>query len=156
MIQFEFLGAWCRKLARANLESLDIQNPNLWIRWGRDLIGLGLLGLRVCMPTIAKILRGNIDRLSVFDLESLELQAEREMPALHRHSGIDLVSIERITKVYYRHTDRFLKRAFHPQEIAAFQLKFQASVPQAFQYLSSRWAVKEALIKACRVVYVSR
>jgi holo-[acyl-carrier protein] synthase len=58
--------------------------------------------------------------------------------------GIDLVSIQRFRRLLSLYGDRALRRLFHPSEI---QHKPLLDDKQA-QYFASRWAVKEATIKA--------
>ena len=57
--------------------------------------------------------------------------------------GIDLVSIERIEKIYRKHPDRFLKRIFTDREINSF-----TKMGSSMSTLSSRYAAKEAILKA--------
>ncbi|GLD96064.1 hypothetical protein PINS_up004742 [Pythium insidiosum] len=59
--------------------------------------------------------------------------------------GTDVAFIPRFQRTLERHGDRFLRRAFHPDEIRAL-----ASRPatEHAAYLASRWAVKEAAYKA--------
>jgi holo-[acyl-carrier protein] synthase len=58
-------------------------------------------------------------------------------------TGIDIVSIHRITDVIERQGDRFLKRVFTPHEIAYCQSK---SRPES--HFAMRFAAKEAILKA--------
>eukprot|EP01083_Nonionella_stella_P045925 123039_1 len=60
--------------------------------------------------------------------------------------GTDIIRSKRLMKVYAKHGERFLKRAFHPEEIERFQ-SMHSNVTKE-QFLSSRWAVKEATMKA--------
>ncbi len=57
--------------------------------------------------------------------------------------GTDIVSIERIERVYRAHPERFPARILHPHELAEFS---EAPSPAAF--LAKRFAVKEAAAKA--------
>ncbi|KAJ0403691.1 hypothetical protein P43SY_003803 [Pythium insidiosum] len=59
--------------------------------------------------------------------------------------GADVAFVPRFQRTLDRHGDRFLRRAFHPDEIREL-----ASRPPAERaaFLASRWAVKEAAFKA--------
>ena len=57
--------------------------------------------------------------------------------------GTDIVENHRIREVYEKHGRRFLKRIFSDEEIE-YSLSHEAPVP----YLSARFAVKEAFVKA--------
>lgn len=80
--------------------------------------------------------------------------------------GIDLAYIPRFQRILTKYGNRFLKRAFHPAEIEQFQKLATApspaptsSVPtinaRQCQFIASRWAVKEATVKAagCRLLF---
>ncbi len=57
--------------------------------------------------------------------------------------GVDLISIERIRRLYQRFPDRFLKRIFSDRELQHFlNQKFSAAS------LAARFAAKEAVLKA--------
>lgn len=61
--------------------------------------------------------------------------------------GIDLVKITRIEKILKKnYNQRFLMKVLHPSELAHFNniknLEYQAD------YVASRWAAKEATVKA--------
>jgi holo-[acyl-carrier protein] synthase len=56
--------------------------------------------------------------------------------------GSDLVSVERIRRVYRRHPERFLARHFTPEE-QAYALAAADPAPR----LAARWAAKEAFAK---------
>jgi len=61
--------------------------------------------------------------------------------------GCDIAHIPRFLTLLNRYGHRFLNRAFHPEEIA-----FLSSMPgdhRRAQFAASRWAVKEATLKAC-------
>ncbi|OQR81651.1 hypothetical protein THRCLA_23328 [Thraustotheca clavata] len=60
--------------------------------------------------------------------------------------GVDLVKTVRVHQTYRVYGDRFLKRFLHPKEIDHFK-KLCGTENQA-QFLASRWAVKEATLKA--------
>lgn len=57
--------------------------------------------------------------------------------------GIDLVSIERIEKIYKKHPNRFIRRIFTDREIKSFTEK-----GSSMSTLASRYAAKEAILKA--------
>eukprot|EP00501_MAST-03F_sp_TOSAG23-6_P001056 GSMAST32.ASY1.ANO1.1099.1 assembled CDS len=59
--------------------------------------------------------------------------------------GIDVAHIPRFKGILARHEDRFLRRAFHPNEIIEFQ---KCSSSTRMKYIASRWAAKEAVYKA--------
>ena len=61
--------------------------------------------------------------------------------------GVDIVSISRIKRLHERYGDRFLKKAYHQEEIEIFQNCKQHNVNK-YDYLASRWAAKEAVQKA--------
>ena len=69
--------------------------------------------------------------------------------------GVDITKVERLQRFFdgneYK-TKRFLTGVFHPSEIEAFYRKNEKSamggVSPRLQYLASRWALKEALVKA--------
>lgn len=56
-------------------------------------------------------------------------------------TGIDIVEITRIAETYAKFGQRFLAHILHPQEIAALPKQTSA-------YLASRFAAKEACVKA--------
>ncbi|KDO28141.1 hypothetical protein SPRG_06188 [Saprolegnia parasitica CBS 223.65] len=66
--------------------------------------------------------------------------------------GVDLVKTARLRQSYCAYGDRFLKRYLHPKEIAHFQGLLAddsvQGVTNQTQFLASRWAVKEATLKA--------
>jgi holo-[acyl-carrier protein] synthase len=57
--------------------------------------------------------------------------------------GVDLATISRITKVHRRFGDRFARRFLHDHEMPVY-LKH----PQQARFLTKRFAVKEAAVKA--------
>ncbi len=61
-----------------------------------------------------------------------------------RGLGIDIVSVARIASLRERHGPRFLERCFRPDEIALAR----ARGPRGDEVLASRWAAKEAFVKA--------
>eukprot|EP01134_Creolimax_fragrantissima_P006944 CFRG6944T1 len=65
-----------------------------------------------------------------------------------RGLGVDLVQVARIQTAVQRSGKRFLEKIYLPSEIDEYHTKLQASEASAFQYLASRWAVKEAVYKA--------
>lgn len=56
--------------------------------------------------------------------------------------GVDIVSTSRIKHVYGKYGDKFLQKAFHPDEAEIFR------GTQCFDFLACRWAAKEATQKA--------
>ena len=63
--------------------------------------------------------------------------------------GIDIVSNARMSKLLAKSTaDRFLQKALHRSEIDKY--KSIELEKNAVQYMASRWAAKEALVKATR------
>jgi holo-[acyl-carrier protein] synthase len=71
--------------------------------------------------------------------------------------GIDLVSLQRLAKVYHAHPHRFLERHFAPQE-----LEYCLALSDPLPSLAARFAAKEAFRKcwshplAWRSVWVDR
>ena len=61
--------------------------------------------------------------------------------------GTDLVHISRISKVYNRFGERFLRKAYSTYEIALFNEKNYLNKVKGEEYLASRWAIKEATYK---------
>ncbi len=61
--------------------------------------------------------------------------------------GSDIVEVARIRAAVERHGDRFLQRCFRPEEIA-LAARRGAQGPAT---LASRWAAKEAFVKAVAV-----
>ena len=63
--------------------------------------------------------------------------------------GVDICKVSRIKRLLDRgpyYHERFLTGTFHPSEVAEFKAKEVDYVRE--QYLASRWALKEALVKA--------
>ena len=60
-------------------------------------------------------------------------------------TGVDLVVIDRIAKVWQRHESSFEQRILHPEEQIVFS---QVNSPMKVRWLAKRWAVKEAAAKA--------
>ncbi|MCC8194554.1 MAG: holo-ACP synthase [Deltaproteobacteria bacterium] len=58
--------------------------------------------------------------------------------------GIDVVEISRVARAWERFEDRFARRILHPDELAWFMRLRSAKI----QYLASRFAAKEAAVKA--------
>ncbi|MDE7468845.1 MAG: holo-ACP synthase [Desulfovibrionaceae bacterium] len=56
--------------------------------------------------------------------------------------GVDIVEIERIAYIYNRYKERFLHRILHTQEYSSMP------TTQVDIFLASRFAVKEAFVKA--------
>ena len=63
-------------------------------------------------------------------------------------SGIDLVSIERIKKIYHQFPDKFVKKIFTNQEIATFRQNNHYKAESFTNFLAKRFAAKEATAKA--------
>ncbi|EEY65494.1 uncharacterized protein PITG_16806 [Phytophthora infestans T30-4] len=59
--------------------------------------------------------------------------------------GVDVVLVSRFEKSFARFGQRLLVRAFHPEEIVEFHARPSA---ERATFLASRWAVKEATLKA--------
>ncbi|MCS7203049.1 MAG: holo-ACP synthase [Thermodesulfovibrio sp.] len=59
--------------------------------------------------------------------------------------GVDIVSVERVRKLYQRFGSKFLRKIFSEEEIS---YSFNHSNP--FPHLAARFAVKEAVIKALK------
>ncbi|KUJ96809.1 MAG: holo-[acyl-carrier protein] synthase [Desulfonauticus sp.] len=57
--------------------------------------------------------------------------------------GLDLVELERIKKIYQRYGNRFAQKILGTKELAHFQEK-----KNKIEFLASRFAVKEATVKA--------
>eukprot|EP00656_Telonema_subtile_P041978 TRINITY_DN47352_c0_g1_i1.p1 TRINITY_DN47352_c0_g1~~TRINITY_DN47352_c0_g1_i1.p1 ORF type:complete len:156 (-),score=44.41 TRINITY_DN47352_c0_g1_i1:276-743(-) len=64
--------------------------------------------------------------------------------------GVDIVQVSRIRGTFLRFGDRFLKRAYHEEEIKQFKQIYMSNGDHqaGIQHLASRWAVKEAAYKA--------
>ena len=63
--------------------------------------------------------------------------------------GVDIVKVARLGSLLKKDTaNRFLQKALHPEEIQRLHLLVNDT--QKAQYLASRWAAKEALVKALR------
>jgi len=64
--------------------------------------------------------------------------------------GVDLVANSRLQSIIQRaHKDRFLSKVLHTSEITLFNQKL--NLQQQTQYLASRWACKEAIVKASQI-----
>ena len=86
------------------------------------------------------------------------------LPVTIHGIGVDGCHMPRIGASVAKFGDRFLARAFHPNEIARYRSlaasaasagspsvkQHQLPVPPAVAFLASRWAAKEALHKALR------
>lgn len=59
--------------------------------------------------------------------------------------GVDVAHVPRFARTLARFGERFLRRAFHPREVA--ELRARRPEDRA-AFLASRWAVKEAAFKA--------
>ena len=95
------------------------------------------IGSGICSPTQLEI-----RSLHTFsdDIGSYRTQRGILMSGL----GTDIVSVSRIAKLVEKYGDRFLNRCFRPEEI---QYALDRG-PRSAAVLASRWAVKEAFIKA--------
>lgn len=63
--------------------------------------------------------------------------------------GIDVTNSKRVISVYNRQGTRFLQKMMHANEIAHFEQLITDNKQQyAEQFIASRWALKEAVIKA--------
>ena len=63
--------------------------------------------------------------------------------------GIDIVQNKRIMGLLARSNgDRFLKKALHPEEL--LKLESLQLEKNKIEFVSSRWAAKEAVVKASR------
>ena len=60
--------------------------------------------------------------------------------------GTDIVSVSRIKRLVEKYGEQFLKKAYHPKEIDVFVQR--SGEGSKFEFLASRWAVKEATQKA--------
>lgn len=63
--------------------------------------------------------------------------------------GVDVVYLKRIEKVYSEYGDRFLNRIFTTTEIANIPPK------RKIEFISGRFALKEAIIKAASPAFIS-
>ncbi|CEG48377.1 holo [Plasmopara halstedii] len=59
--------------------------------------------------------------------------------------GVDVALISRFERSFARFGERFLERAFHQEEIHEFRVRPSA---ERAMFLASRWAIKEATLKA--------
>ncbi len=57
--------------------------------------------------------------------------------------GVDLVSIERVGRIYKRYPEKFLQRVF-----AAGEIREMAQIPLSPASMAARFAAKEAVLKA--------
>jgi len=67
--------------------------------------------------------------------------------------GVDICHTPRVVRLLQKYGDRFLRRAFAPSEIqhvAELQSMGKDAEVQLANYISSRWAVKEAFYKSVR------
>lgn len=61
--------------------------------------------------------------------------------------GVDIAKIARFSQTYQKYGERYLKKALHPNEITQFHNIVDINDGKA-RFLASRWALKEAVIKA--------
>lgn len=62
--------------------------------------------------------------------------------------GIDLAKIQRFERTLAKFGPRFLKKVLHTSEIQKFEALSPDLPQQRSQFIASRWAVKEAAVKA--------
>jgi holo-[acyl-carrier protein] synthase len=62
--------------------------------------------------------------------------------------GVDICRIQRLAAAYSRHGDRLVQRLLTPAEQTFFSQRYEKSPQRGLQFLSSRFAAKEALSKA--------
>jgi holo-[acyl-carrier protein] synthase len=62
--------------------------------------------------------------------------------------GVDLAHIPRFERVYARFGERFLAKCLHPAEIHRFHRLQRKDNGRHWSFLASRWACKEAAVKA--------
>ncbi|CAI2383960.1 unnamed protein product [Moneuplotes crassus] len=64
--------------------------------------------------------------------------------------GTDIVKNQRIQHILRRHPARFLQKVLHPTEIKQFESKKDDGQisRQCTEFVASRWALKEAMVKA--------
>ncbi len=60
--------------------------------------------------------------------------------------GVDIALMARFNEILKRHGERFIVKALHPKEITAFH--YLTSDEAKIRFVSSRWALKEAVVKA--------
>ncbi len=63
--------------------------------------------------------------------------------------GVDIVSHRRIKSIFNKYGDRFVKRVLSEKEQKEF-----SRVKDKVSFLSSRWAAKEALVKALGETFI--
>ena len=86
----------------------------------------------------------------VHDSEHLHCTARHRLHAMRIHGcGVDVVKVARVARLVDRYGSRFLRRAFHPVEIERHEVLIARGLASSgHQFLASRWAVKEATLKA--------
>ncbi len=66
--------------------------------------------------------------------------------------GTDITSVQRILTIIQRgseHEDRFIAKVLHRREIEEYkELRVDDEFDRAARFLASRWAFKEAMVKA--------
>lgn len=65
-----------------------------------------------------------------------------------RGIGCDVVEVKRVADVLDAHGERFVERLLTPNEIPLYHKRCALSKAHALAFISSRWAVKEAVSKA--------
>lgn len=66
--------------------------------------------------------------------------------------GTDIVSVDRIETIYQKMSQRFLEKILSPLEIENFKT---ISSQNSITFLASRWAAKEAVVKALGVGFTN-
>lgn len=62
--------------------------------------------------------------------------------------GVDIVHVDRITKVFERHPERFVQRILGEQEQVKFRARYARDPARGIRFLATRFAAKEAFSKA--------
>ena len=70
------------------------------------------------------------------------------LPAAIAGIGTDISYVSRVTAVYERHHERFVKRILGEQEQQVFARRNQRDPKRGMRYLATRFAAKEAFSKA--------
>lgn len=91
-----------------------------------------------CLNINTIYLKKQVDRAII-----RQVQTTGESIAVIIGVGVDLVSIERIGRIYNRYPDRFLMRIFTDRELAGFKER-----GSNLASLAARFAAKEAVLKA--------
>lgn len=62
--------------------------------------------------------------------------------------GIDLLSVDRVRKLYQRYKEHFLVKMLGEKELCVFRKRFDANYERGIRFLATRIASKEAFSKA--------